>query len=344
MHSTQWHSALTGRRDIQELNLSRRSLMKGIRAAGVAAGLPGVLRYAPPAAAQEATPAAAGPAPAHRVSVGQIEVIVLDDGAFPGPANLFAINAPPAALAEAGAVEGFDPEGIVLGIHPLLVETGGQRVLLDAGLGSGEPSGTLLASLAAEGIAPEEIDVVLITHMHGDHFGGALDAAGKLVFPHARHLINAAEYEFWSAGPSLAELAIPDEFKDVFRQASVDVLRALDGTGKLEQIAPGDEIAPGVTVLDAKGHTPGQLAVEVSSDSEGLIHIVDVAHVPQIHLTHPDWFMAADNWPAWSVTTRQLLFDRAADENLLVATYHFPFPGLGRVTKDEIGWIWTPEG
>jgi glyoxylase-like metal-dependent hydrolase (beta-lactamase superfamily II) len=314
----------------------------GAVAAGTACG--GVLRFAPPAAAQyeeEATPAA-GPAPAHRVGVGQIDVVVLDDGAFPGPANLFAVNAPPAALEQAVTDAGLDPAAILLGIHPLLVETGGQRVLLDAGLGVIEPGGVLLQSLAAEGIAPEEIDVVLITHMHTDHFGGALDADGGLVFPNARHLINAAEYEFWSAEPALGELTIPDEFKQMFRHASIDGLKALNGA--LEQIAPGDEIAPGVTVLDAKGHTPGQLAVEVASDGEGLIHIVDVAHVPEIQLTNPDWFMAADNWPAWSVATRQALFDRAADENLLVATYHFPFPGLGRVTKDEVGWTWTVEG
>jgi glyoxylase-like metal-dependent hydrolase (beta-lactamase superfamily II) len=150
------------------------------------------------------------------------------------------------------------------------------------------------------------------------------------------------EQEFWASEPSLDEVIVPDDFKQVFRQAAVDALQALDGT--LEQIAPGDEIAPGVTVIDAKGHTPGQLGVEVSSDGEGLLHIVDVAHVPEIHLAHPGWFMVADNWPAWSVTTRKALFDRAADEHLLVASYHFPFPGLGRVTKDEIGWTWTPEG
>ena len=82
----------------------------------------------------------------------------------------------------------------------------------------------------------------------------------------------------------------------------------------------------------------------MTSDGEGLLHIVDAAHIPAIHLEHPDWFLAADNWPAWTAVTRKALFDRAADENLLVATYHFPFPGLGRVTKEEIGWAWTPEG
>lgn len=342
MRSAQWDLTMTDRDIASPPGLSRRSLLKGLGAVGLAAGSPGVLRTAPSAAAQYATPTTDGPAPAHRVSIGQIDVIVLDDGSFPGPANLFAINAPAAALDEVVAAQGLDPAGIELGIHPLLVETNGQRVLLDTGLGSFDPGGTLLASLAAEGISPEEIDVVLITHMHTDHFGGALDTAGKPVFANARHLINATEYDFWSAAPSLDELVIPDEFKQVFRQASVDGLQGLSGT--LEQIAPGDEIAPGVVVLDAKGHTPGQVAVEVGSDGEGLIHIVDVAHVPEIHLTHPDWFMAADNWPAWTFATRQALFDRAAAEDLLVASYHFPFPGLGRVTKDDIGWIWTPEG
>jgi glyoxylase-like metal-dependent hydrolase (beta-lactamase superfamily II) len=321
--------------------LSRRSLLGTIAAGSV---LGGVLRFAPPTAAQyeDATPATTGPAPAHRFSVGQIDVVVLDDGTFPGTADIFAVNAPPAELADTLEAQGVTPDAMSLGVHPLLVETGGQRVLLDTGLGGFDPGGTLMASLAAEGIAPEEIDVVLITHMHTDHFGGALNAEGGLAFPNARYLINAVEQEFWAAEPGLGELIVPDEFKQVFRQAAVDGLTALGG--KLEQIAPGDEIAPGVTVVDARGHTPGHLAVEVASDGEGLLHIVDAAHVPEIHLEHPDWFMVADNWPAWSVTTRKALFDRAADENLLVATYHFPFPGLGRVTKDEIGWTWTPEG
>ncbi len=325
-------------------DVSRRALLGGVAAGGLAAGLGGVLRFAPPAAAQDATPPTTtmGPAPAHRVSVGQIEVIVLDDGTFPGPGNLFATNAPEAALVETLEAQGLDPNALNLGIHPLLVETGGQRVLLDTGLGAFEPGGSLMDALAAEEIAPEEIDIVLITHMHTDHFGGALNSDGLLAFPNARYLIHGVEYDFWAAEPSLDELIVPDEFKQVFRQAAADALKALGSTP--EQIAPGDEIAPGVTVVDAKGHTPGQLAVEVSSDGEGLLHIVDVAHVPEIHLTHPDWFMVADNWPAWSVTTRKTLFDRAADENLLVASYHFPFPGLGRVAKDEIGWTWTPEG
>jgi glyoxylase-like metal-dependent hydrolase (beta-lactamase superfamily II) len=318
-------------------SISRRAVLGGF----AAAGLSGALRVAP-AKAQAATPAAGLPA-THRVSVGQIEVVVLYDGAFAGPANLFATNAPPAALADAMEGIGLAPtDPLSLTVQPLLVETDGQRVLLDTGSGVfNDPAGTLLGALAAEGIAPEEIDVVLMTHLHGDHYGGAIGADGGLTFPNARHLISAVEYDFWAAEPSLDELVLPDEFKPLFRQGAKDALTALSGA--LEQIAPGDEIAPGLTAVDARGHTPGQLAVEISSDGEGALHIVDAAHVPAIHLEHPDWFMMADNWPAWTAATRQALFDRAADENLLVFTYHFPFPGVGRVTKDEIGWTWAAE-
>lgn len=319
-------------------DISRRSLVRGLAGAGLAAGFGQVLRFAP-VAAQESTPMAALP-PAHRVQVGQIAVLVLEDAVFPGPPALFALNAPEAELTAELAEQGLAPDATIdVSVHPLLVETDGQRILLDTGLGA---QGNLLNALAAEGIAPGDIDIVLLTHMHFDHFGGALDANGAPVFPNARYLINGAEREFWAAGPSLEELAVPAEQNDQSRQGALDALAAMDGF--LEEIAPGDEIAPGVTVIDAKGHTPGHLVVEMTSGDETMLHLVDAVHVPFLHLEHPDWFMLADNWPAWSITNRKLLLDRAADENLLVATYHFPFPGVGRVTKDEVGWIWTDEG
>lgn len=328
-------------------DFSRRTLVRGAFATGAAASLAslgGVLRVAP-AAARQATPAAAsGPNPAQRFQVGQISVVVLDDGSLAGPAPFFAVNAAEAEIAEVMAAQGLTPaDTFQLGIHPLLVETGDQRILLDTGNGAtAETPGLLLSSLQAEGIAPEEIDIVLISHMHSDHFGGAIDpVSGKPLFPNAQYLLNSAEQEFWASDPGLGELIVPDEFKAMFLPPILATMEALSPV--LELINPGDEIAPGVTAIDARGHTPGHLAVEISSNGEGMLHIVDAAHVAALHLTHPGWFMIADNWPAWSVTSRKALFDRAADENLLVATYHFPFPGVGRVTKDEIGWVWTDE-
>ena len=94
-------------------------------------------------------------------------------------------------------------------------------------------------------------------------------------------------------------------------------------------------------MLEAYGHTPGHLAVEIASSGEGFLHVVDAATDPVLSLRHPDWFGAPEkNWPARALATRRALLDRAATEGLMVQTYHFPFPGLGRVAQDGDGWRW----
>jgi glyoxylase-like metal-dependent hydrolase (beta-lactamase superfamily II) len=331
-------------------DVGRRVLLRGL-AGGFATVAAGALRRRP-AAAQDSTPtgegsaapAATGPLPAHHFRLGQIALRVLDAGAFMAPASLPITNAPPLALAAALAKAKLSADGYPLPVHPLLVETAGQRVLIDTGVGSMtafDAVDTLPAALAAAGIAPEEIDVVLFSHLHFDHSSGAIDAAGKPAFPNARYLVGRTEYEFWWGEPSLLELPFPDEFRQFFRETGKAPLLALHG--KIEQIEPGDEVAQGVRVVDAAGHTPGHLAVEISSDGAGLLHVGDAASQPVLHLEHPDWFAGSDNWPAQSLTGRRQLLDRAANEELLLMTYHFPFPGLGHVSIDGDGWGWAPQ-
>jgi glyoxylase-like metal-dependent hydrolase (beta-lactamase superfamily II) len=111
--------------------------------------------------------------------------------------------------------------------------------------------------------------------------------------------------------------------------------------GRIEQVDPGEAIAPGVTLLAAPGHTPGHLAVELVSGAERALHVVDAAAEPRLHLSHSDWFLLPDLWPLRALQTRRALFDRAAAEDLLVLTAHFPFPGAGHVRADRDGWEWT---
>jgi glyoxylase-like metal-dependent hydrolase (beta-lactamase superfamily II) len=282
-----------------------------------------------------------GPRPAYGFQLGQLKLRVLDAGTFPISGAVIAGNAPPQALASA-LTRGKLPSGdFPFPVHPLLIETGGQRVLIDTGIGPTYPTpGTLLTALAAEGIDRAAIDVVLFTHLHFDHATGAFDAAGTPVFPNARYLVGRVEYAFWWDEPSLVELPLPDEIKRSLRGAAKAALVALQG--RIEQVEPGDEVAPGVRVVDAAGHTPGHLAVEATAGGEGLLLVGDAASQPVLHLEHPDWFARPDNWPVRSVESRRRLLDRAAAEDLLVATYHFPFPGLGRVTKAGDGWRWQP--
>jgi glyoxylase-like metal-dependent hydrolase (beta-lactamase superfamily II) len=283
----------------------------------------------------------AGPRPAYRFRLGQLDLRVLDAGIFPISGGVIAGNAPPQALASALIKGNLPPGDFPFPVHPLLIETSGQRVLVDAGIGPNHPTpGTLSTSLAAEGIDRADIDVVLFTHLHFDHATGAFDAAGKPVFPNAHYLVGRVEYEFWWDEPSLVELPLPDEIKRSLREAAKAALVALQGS--IEQVEPGDEAAPAVRVVDAAGHTPGHLAVEVTSGGEGLLLVGDAAGQPVLHLEHPDWFARPDNWPVRSVESRRLLLDRAAAEDLLLATYHFPFPGLGRVAKEDDGWRWQP--
>jgi glyoxylase-like metal-dependent hydrolase (beta-lactamase superfamily II) len=101
------------------------------------------------------------------------------------------------------------------------------------------------------------------------------------------------------------------------------------------------EIAPGIRVIPASGHTPGHLVVEVSSNSEQLLCISDTVLHP-IHVEHPEWHAVVDILPEQVLTTRQQLFKRASEHNALVLAFHFPFPGLGRIVKSDKHWKWHP--
>jgi glyoxylase-like metal-dependent hydrolase (beta-lactamase superfamily II) len=322
--------------------LSRRRLLRlgAATGLGVGLGITGNTRTLTASDPPEAFWAPSVRGDVHRFSLGSFECRIFDDGEYGFPASMIAINAGPEELAAEVAASGRQADLLAATMNVLLVDTGSDLVLFDTGYGILHPdTGLLTAGMESEGIAPGDISIVVLSHMHADHFGGALDETGASVFANARYLINASEYAYWWAEPDLAGLPLDAAFKQFFRESAKAALVGLEG--QIEQIEPGIEILPGITVLEAYGHTPGHLAFELQSGEESLLDIVDAVG-DEMHLSHPDWFLAPDSWPSAAILARRALLNRAASQDLAMLSFHLPFPGLGKVTTAGDGWAWMP--
>jgi glyoxylase-like metal-dependent hydrolase (beta-lactamase superfamily II) len=272
---------------------------------------------------------------AHRFSVGRLDCTALNDGTYHYLAERFVANAPRDELDRALADHDLDPRSIPSPYTCLLVESAGQRVLLDTGGYGWDPGvGKLSGSLEAAGVPPEAIDVVVLTHGHPDHIGGTADEAGRLAYPNARHLMAEAEWRHWTSPDVLA--GVPEGFRRC-------ALRNLPPIASRVELTSGEvEVAPGVWLLPTPGHTPGHLAVVLVSDGQELIYISDAALHP-MHLEHPEWHPTYDIDPVLAVASKRMLCERAVRNDSLVLAYHFdPFPSLGNLAHVRDGWAWVP--
>jgi glyoxylase-like metal-dependent hydrolase (beta-lactamase superfamily II) len=280
----------------------------------------------------------------YRFRIGIFECVIVNDGTFfyPHPAQILFDDVPEERLTQALQEHEIDPAAWETYPSPypsLLVKTGDQTILVDTGAGKLAPTtGQLLPNLRSIDVAPEEIDTVILTHGHPDHIGGNLDSTGKLAFANARYVMGREEWAFWASDPDLASLKIP-MFIEIIRsvaQAQLPPIR-----DRLTLVEDGDEIAPGIQVVAAPGHTPGHIALRITSEGEQLLWAVDTCIHP-IHVEHPDWVSKADYLPHETVVTRRRLLGQAAVDRALVHMYHFPFPGLGHVVLQDGGWRWRP--
>jgi glyoxylase-like metal-dependent hydrolase (beta-lactamase superfamily II) len=282
-----------------------------------------------------------GTADSFRFRIGRFSCLAIRDATLSYPIRLFLLNVPPERyepwLAARGAsVDTFEPPYI-----SLLIDTGRERVLVDTGIGEEFPPvrGQLLHHLRAQGVDPGDIDVVVLSHAHADHVGGNLDARGRPAFPRARYVIGRDEWDYWMSSPTLAELPLDEALR---RNLAASAHKNLVGVrARLDLVPYGVEIVPGITALDAAGHSPGQMALEIASAGERLLFVADAVIHP-ISLEYPDTRAMGDHMPKSMVATRVRLLREAAETPCLVSVSHFPFPGLGHVVANGDRWAWEP--
>ncbi|CAN7593274.1 MBL fold metallo-hydrolase [Mesorhizobium caraganae] len=246
-------------------------------------------------------------------------------------ATAFAPGQSPAAVQQLAISNFIDPNRYEHCFIPTLVDTGAEKILFDTGLGDADSS--LLQCLQDLGLEPADIDLVVITHGHPDHIGGLVNN-GEAVFSRARYVFGAAEFVFWTEADTVREARLSN--RDLF-------LRVCAGLAdRATFVAPGDEVVPGITAIDAAGHSPGLLAFHVESDGQQLLIWSDAFLHSVVSIQRPEWHADLDDEKEQAVETRKRLLKMAADHRLLVAGYHMPFPGLGHIEQVDGTFRWLP--
>jgi glyoxylase-like metal-dependent hydrolase (beta-lactamase superfamily II) len=324
-------------------DLSRRHLLAGVAVAGAATAL---TPLAMPTARAAVPPAAAQAPGFYRYKVGAYECTSINDGArsFPLP-DTFVKNVPKEEVL-AAAEAAYMPKGMVtVPFNPQLINTGSKLILIDTGNGIAtyEPTkgavGRTLQNLAAAGVDPKSIDVVLISHLHPDHTNGIRAADGSMAFPNAEIMVPAKEWEFWMSDENAAKAQSSEMMKNYF----ANVKKIYAGIeSKITKYDWGKEVAPGITSIAAPGHTPGHTAFAVASGDSKVLIQSDVTNIPEFFLRNPDWHVAYDTDPALAQETRHKFYDMAAAEKAMVVGFHFTFPSIGHVEKDGTKYRLVP--
>jgi len=288
-----------------------------------------------PAPVAEAPPPK--PKDAYEFKVGELSAWAVRDGAleFPNDQKVFGLGKTPEEVNAVLAAANLPTDKLSLGLQPLVVKSGDKVLLFDTGAAGnfGPGNGLLTASLAEAGIEPASVTDIFISHVHGDHVGGLVNAEGALAFPNATIHISKNEWKFLTTmKPDLAKMLGLGT-----RDALVAAMKP-----KVDAFAPGAELVKGVVkAVDVKGHTPGHSAYRITSGTDSLLYVGDSMHHSVISVQKADWPMAFDADQKVGAASRVALVDELAKSGERVFAVHFPFPGVGKIQKqgDVASWV-----
>ncbi|MFN8374165.1 MAG: MBL fold metallo-hydrolase [Anaerolineae bacterium] len=272
--------------------------------------------------------------PSYHFTLGQFEILVMKAGGNPRAATAFLPDAPPDELIPIVRRFNINPDEMAWSMNVVLVKTGTHTVLIDTGL----PTSSVDQKLAAEGVTAGEVDTIIITHGHGDHVGGILNATGEFVYPNARYIFWKSEWDYWTADGRFAE-GDSNPTRAIWQALKANPQRVTVIGGDTQEV----DVLPGIRAIATPGHTIGHIALLLESNGQKLLHIADAAHQP-FQMACPQWSPGFDFDKSLSPDSRRLVFERAAQEKALLLAYHFAFPGIGRVVQHNDGLAWEVVG
>src|ERR1700680_2191108 len=272
----------------------------------------------------------------YRLRVGDFEGAALYDGT--GVFDPHWLNGTKATMDGVVTALHEDPHMLDVVDTGFLVNTGKQLILVDAGAGTwwgGGALGRLAGSLRSAGYAPEEVDLVLLTHLHSDHVGGLTTQDGKRVFPNADVYVAKAESDFWLS-PDIAAKA-PKDAQPFFQSAQA-IAAPYIKAGKWHTFSGSESIVDGLQLVPLPGHTPGHTGYEFSSKGQTILFWGDIVHAQRVQLQHPEVTAIFDIDQTAAAARRQHLLPKLARGAVLIAVPHSSFfPPLGHLRKGGSG-------
>lgn len=275
----------------------------------------------------------------YRIMVGDFEVTALLDGTHAFPIDTV-VEGMSGKEIEANLARDFLTPPVQGSINAFLINTGSKLVLIDAGAGDlyGACCGHLADNIRAAGYRPDQVDQILLTHMHKDHIGG-VSAKGTMLFPNAVLRASKAEADYWL---NAANKAKAPPFLGSFFDAAIAAAAPYQSANRFEPFEGDVELAPGIVSMQTPGHTPGHVSYVVRSQGQMLIVWGDLVHVAALQLQKPDTTVKYDSNAASARHSRKDVFGEVVRDRSVVAAAHIAFPGLGHLRRQGNRFEWVP--
>ncbi|WP_310600485.1 MBL fold metallo-hydrolase [Desulfobulbus sp.] len=289
----------------------------------------------------QAPPARAQVPGYYRMQLGRFEITALYDGAIQLDTKLLH-NAKPADLDRLLARMFVGNPAMQTAVNAYLINTGDHLVLVDTGAAKliGPSLGHVVDNMKAAGYEPDQVDTVIVTHLHGDHIGGLRDNQDKPLFAKATVWVPQVDNDYWLSEKAAA--TAPERARPNFKRVQ-DIAAPYLATGQWKTFAAGTMLVPGVKAVEAYGHTPGHTAYAVESMEQKLLIWGDLVHAHAVQFTRPEVSMEFDVDQKQAIATRKAIMQAMAASQSLVAGMHLPFPGIGHVRAEGKGsYAWVP--